>query len=115
MGKPRNLPFVRLDSHQRIADAPQPLRLLQRKAFDSSAELQHVVRALIYATNIENGEQVGKTREEFCSEVRPVTSMVEVNRLIAPEMLAKIEAETIAMERSDSNVPTSRRQETVCC
>ncbi|MDQ4043044.1 MAG: RidA family protein, partial [Actinomycetota bacterium] len=34
----------------------------------------------------------------FFGEIRQVTSMVEVRRLIAPEMLLEIEADAIALE-----------------
>jgi enamine deaminase RidA (YjgF/YER057c/UK114 family) len=46
-------------------------------------------------TNIEQWEEIGRAHGEFFGQIRPVTSMVEVSRLIAPEMLVEIEAEAI--------------------
>jgi enamine deaminase RidA (YjgF/YER057c/UK114 family) len=58
--------------------------------------LEHVVRTRIYVTQIDRWEEVARAHVEFFGEVHPATSMVEVSRLIDPEMLVEIEAEAVA-------------------
>jgi len=70
---------------------------IQAALEELGARLTDVVRTRIYVTDIDHWELVARVHGELFGSIRPATSMVEVRRLISPDILVEIEADAIVL------------------
>lgn len=77
------------------AQARQILKNIEAALKNAGATLEDVVRTRIFLTDISQWEAVGRAHGEVFGEIRPATAMVEVSKLISPDMMVEIEADAI--------------------
>lgn len=62
---------------------------------EAGGQMTDVVRTRMYVTDISKWEEAGKAHAEFFSVIKPATTMVEVSRLIHPDLLIEIEVSAV--------------------
>jgi enamine deaminase RidA (YjgF/YER057c/UK114 family) len=77
------------------AQARQAIANIASALERAGASLRDVVRTRIYVIDIDQWESIARAHGEVFASIRPASTMVEVSRLIAPEILLEIEAEAI--------------------
>ena len=77
------------------AQTAQVFRNIESVLKRAGAEMRHVVRTRIFVTDISQWREIGRAHQEVFAEILPATTMVQVSRLIDPDMLVEIEVDAV--------------------
>ena len=80
------------------AQAKQAIANIERALAAAGAVLADVVRTRIFVTDIAHWQDIGRAHGEAFADIRPASTMVEVSRLIDPDLLVEIEADAVMVD-----------------
>ena len=75
------------------AQTVQALKNLESGLAKAGASFKDVVRTRLFVTKVSEWEKFGKAHGEVFGEIRPAMTIVEVSKLIDPDMMIEIEAD----------------------
>jgi enamine deaminase RidA (YjgF/YER057c/UK114 family) len=85
-----------------IGDAEQQsrrcLEIAQETLEKLGASLKDVIRTRILLTRIDDWEKVARVHGEFFSQVRPVSTVMQVSRFVDPDWLVEIEVDAVVQD-----------------
>ena len=80
------------------AQTVQILRNIEAVLKRAGAGMRDVVRTRIFTTDISQWQEIGRAHREFFGDIRPCATMVEISRLIEPDMMVEIEVDAVIEE-----------------
>lgn len=87
-----------------FAQTTQCFEIIKAALEDAGSGLQDIVRTRVILTDIDNWKQAIEARKPFCTDARPVDTIMAIDRFVNPEWLVEIEVDAV-VPHDMSDVP----------
>ena len=81
-----------------FAQTTRCFEIIKAALEQAGSGLQDIVRTRVILTDIENWKEAIEARKAFCRDVRPVDTIMAINRFVNPEWLVEIEVDAVVAE-----------------
>ena len=93
---PQNLDDAKnIDSHDPAEQTHKVMQNIRQLVTEAGGEMAHVVKLVVYVTDIRHREAVYRTMGEYIKGVHPVCTGLVVQALARPEWLVEIDATAV--------------------
>lgn len=77
------------------AQTHQCIRIIRQALEDAGSGLHDVVRTRVILTDIDNWKAAIDARKEYFRDIRPVDTIMAINRFVNPEWLVELEVDAV--------------------
>jgi len=93
---PQNLDdSVNLDSHDPVEQTHKVMQNIKQLIEESGGKMEHLVKVVVYITDVRHREAVYRTMGEYIKGVHPVSTGLVVQSLARPEWLVEIDGTAV--------------------
>ena len=93
---PQNLDDAQnIDSHDPAEQTHKVMQNIRQLIEEAGGEMQHLVKVVVYITDVRHREAVYRTMGEYIQGVHPVSTGLVVQALARPEWLVEIDATAV--------------------
>jgi len=97
---PQNLDdAVNLNSHDPVAQTHKVMQNIRQLIQEAGGTMQHLVKIVVYITDVRHREAIYRTMGEYIKDVHPVSTGLVVQALARPEWLVEIDATAVIPEQ----------------
>jgi enamine deaminase RidA (YjgF/YER057c/UK114 family) len=93
---PQNLDdAVNIDSHDPAEQTHKVMQNIRQLIKEAGGEMEHLVKIVVYITDVRHREVIYRTMGEYIKEVHPVSTGLVVQALARPEWLVEIDGTAV--------------------
>ncbi|SMY07537.1 RidA family protein [Flavimaricola marinus] len=96
---PQNLDdFKNIDSHDPVEQTHKVMQNIRQLLQEAGGEMEHLVKVVVYITDVRHREAVYRTMGEYIRGVHPVSTGLVVSALARPDWLVEIDGTAVIPE-----------------
>lgn len=84
-----------IDSHDPVEQTHKVMQNIRQLVEEAGGSMEHVVKLVVYLTDIRHREAVYRTMGEYIRNVHPVSTGLVVQALARPEWLVEVDATAV--------------------